>query len=327
MSNNKNDNFDEIDLNDLSTFFNSIGDSIGKLLYNVVQYFKRNFIFLILSFLIGGGIGYYLTAKGTDGDDQVLTASYSIGEELIEYEATVVINYGSYDYIKNLINKYSQDTLFLKKGLVNVHLKGIENLQDLINNVSVLSILSSKVDKNNELLASEMVDRNFHYHKLIVVANPQFDFDSFFSEVQQKIESESFIQSRKKVALSNLELRKVEIEKSILQSNEILSKGMKLTGDNIVSDLSLGKDKLIQELANVELSIIEGENALYKVYSSSELLVRNTNNKELFDKGSAKVSVKKVIVKTGFIFVFLFIVGNALVRTYKRYKKQVKEVK
>ncbi len=314
MSNNKNDNFDEIDLNDLSSFFNSIGDSIGKLLFNVVQYVKRNVIFLVLSFLIGGGIGYYLTTRNANGEGVI--TSYTLGEKLVEHETIVVINYGSYDYLKNLIdNKYSQDTLLLKKGLVSIQLEGIANISDLKSNVSVLSILSSKVDKNDVLLQSEMVDRNFHYHKLKITATPQFDFASFFREIQQKIEGESFIQNRKKIALSNLELRKVEIEKSIVQCNNIFSKEIKLNGEDVVSDLLLGKDKLIQELANVELSIMEGENALYKVYSTSE----NVDYKDV-----THVSVKKVIVRTGFVFVFLFIVGNALVRSYRRYSNQNK---
>lgn len=325
MSNNKNDNFDEIDLNDLSTFFNSIGDSIGKLLFNVVQYFKRNVIFLVLSFLIGGGIGYYLTTRNANGSDEGLITSYTLGEKLVEHETIVVINYGSYDYLKNLIdNKYSQDTLLVKKGLVSIQLEGIANISDLKSNVSVLSILSSKVDRNDVLLQSEMVDRNFQYHKLKVIATPQFDFASFFSEIQQKMESESFIQNRKKITLSNLELRKVEIEKSIVQCNDIFSKGIKLKGEDTVSDLLLGKDKLIQELANVELSIMEGENALYKVYSASENIDYKDDIDVLSEKDVPHVSVKKVIVKTGFIFVFLFIVGNALVRSYRRYSNQNK---
>lgn len=326
MSNHKNDNFDEIDLNDLSTFFNSIGDSIGKLLYNVIQYFKRNVIFLLLAFIVGGGVGYFYSSKNVSENNPQMIISQEGGNEFVKNEAVVVLNYGSYDYLKNLIAGYNQDILLLKKGLINVQLEGIEDLSDLKSNAFALSVLSSKVDKKEELFALDLVDKNYHYHTLRVIAVNSFDFDSFFNEVQQTIESTDFIKQRKGIALKNLELRKVELEKSIEQGGEIFTKGVTLNRENAVIDLLLGKDKLIKELGKVELSLLEGQQALFKVHSSSQIIEKNAGNKDLFGKVSEERSVKKDIVKGGILFIFIFIVVNGLIGLYRRYRKQVNEL-
>ncbi|WP_158209785.1 hypothetical protein [Myroides phaeus] len=323
MSNHKNDNFDEIDLNDLSNFFNSIGDSIGKLLYHLVQYLKKNILFLLLAFIVGGGIGYLYKSKTKNEESLALVSNLNGNEKLIQSETVVVLNYGSYDYIKKILSNYSADTLLVKKGLINIQLKGIENLSDLKGNTSLLSLLSSKYGTTEELFAQEMVDKNFHYHTLTVVALEGFDFEMFLKELQQEIEEIDFIKNRKQLALKNLKLRQIELEKSIAQSNNVFSKGVKIEENNVVVEILLGKDKLIKELGKVELSILEGQQALFKVYSSEQAIDNNTIDISLEDSLAKEPSMKKSIVRSGILFVFAFIIVNGLIGFYRRYSKQV----
>lgn len=323
MSNHKNDNFDEIDLNDLSTFFNSIGDSIGKLLYHLVQYLKKNTLFLLLAFIVGGGIGYLYTYKTKSEESLALVSNLNGNEKLIQSETVVVLNYGSYDFIKNAIKDYNRDTLLLKKGLVQVHLKGIVNLSDLRKNASLLSILSSKSDNIEELLTQEVVDRNYHYHALTIVAIEGFEFEMFFKDLQKEVEGVNFIKNRKQIALKNLELRQIELEKSIEQSNNRFSKGMKVEEETTAVEILLGKDELIKELAKVELSILEGQETLFDVYSSKQEVDNNTYNTALKQKSSTKTG----IVKGGVLFMFIFVIVNGLFGLYRRYSKQVNELK
>lgn len=323
MSNHKNDNFDEIDLNDLSSLFNSIGDFIGKVLYHLVQYFKKNILFLLLAFIVGSGLGYLYTSKDKSGENLALVSNTDESDELVVSETVVVLNYGSYDYLKKIIENYNNDTLLLKRGLYSIQLKGIVSLSDLKGNTPLLSVLSSKYGTTEELFAQEMVDKNFHYHTLVIVAVEGFDFEIFFKELQQEIEEIEFIKNRKQLALKNLELRQLELEKSIAQSNNVFSKGVKIEENNVVVEILLGKDKLIKELGKVELSILEGQRALFKVYSSEQAIDNSTKDISLEDSLAKKPSMKKSIVKSGVLFVFAFIIVNGLIGFYRRYSKQV----
>lgn len=310
------DHFDEITFNELKSFFKSLSNSVGLCFYKIVRFIIKNAVYLILLITLGFGLGYFLdrTSMGAVGEK---TFDLTNSDKTKTYEVVVVPNYGSIDFVTDWINHY-EDKEPLTEGIKEIKIQGVENIYDLMDenemNFHTLSVLNSKLQRYQELLYNSATNKKYRYQKISFVVLESFDFNTFFKSFQKQVSEESYYQSRKNIELERLIFRKEELLKSLNQINSILDKGETAQSDDL-ANLVTEKDNLLKVLAEVELKILEGEEVLFEVYRFE------TKESEIVKEKSAKRRVSRLgkEVKLPVLFVFLFVIGNLGLRTYKKY--------
>lgn len=304
------DHFDEITFNELKSFFKSLSNSVGLCFYKIVRFIIKNAVYLILLITLGFGLGYFLdrTSMGAVGEK---TFDLTNSDKTKTYEVVVVPNYGSIDFVTDWINHYEDEKI------KSISISGVENLYDLMDEkgsyLKTLAILNIKVQAYSDLLNNQATNKKYRYQKITFTVSEDLDFDVFFKSFQKKVSEEAYFKNRKDVEFEKLIWRKEELFKSLDQINTILD-SQTIGHSEGLADLVAEKEELLKVLADVELRIMEGEEVLFEVYrfEAGKNGIANNNVKNKKNKFGKEV-------KLPVLFVFLFVIGNLGIRTYKKY--------
>lgn len=307
-SNTPNYNDQEIDLRQVSQKMGRAYEGFLSWIFRGFLFVKRNLIVLIILFVIGAGIGYYLD-KNT---------------KVYDHEVIVNSNFSSVDYAYsqvNLINsKIGEGNIsFLKSiGIKNPKSLGeisIEPINDVYqfaeqreHNFELIKLMAEDGDIN-KVMEGEVTSKNYKQHKIKITTRGVIDKKLVIDPILNYLNSSEYFKAIQKSLTESTKLRYIENEKTIAQIDAILTtlgKGATEGGDKMVyynnentqlNDVLLTKNKLIQEQAFIKVDLI----------SSSKIIQENSTSLNIKNRKGMNGKLK-IILPILFIVAFLSII-------------------
>jgi len=321
MSQNNNDQ--EIDLGQLFQKFKEVGNFFIDKIFDFILFIKNNIIILTALIIVGFITGLYLS-KATQSYDQKIIVSP---------------NFGSIDYLKDKIELFNskitnKDSVFFKsikidnyKNIGEITLEPIVDIYSFVSiknnpsstdnplntNLDLFRLLSDN-DKISTVLEDEITSKNFKKQLIHFNTKKAISSSEVIVPILTYLNDSKYYNEIKDLS-TDIYLNKIKANDSIIfQIDKILNQFSKsqpnsdkliyFSDSNQLSDLIKEKNSLLEEQAELKLSLINENETIKEV--SSTLNSLETHKKD--------IDYKLILP---LIFVFLFIFTKGFIRFYK----------
>ncbi len=315
MSTNSQDQ--EIDLgqifNKIGSFFQSIVDSI----FDVILFIKKSFLVLIILFVVGAALGYYLDKT-----------SKSYTNEII-----VTPNFGSVDYLYSKIKlldakKKENDTIFFSNlGFKNIKDIGKIEVNPIIDvfkfvdkkpdNFDLIKLMAEDGDID-KIVESEVTSKNYPFHQIKFTTSKKTDISKTIQPLLSYLNESEYFSTIQKQYFEN-EITKIKANDSIISQIDKLVEGFSksaasgsksdkmvyISDNNQLNDLISSKNNLVAEIGTLKINLINNDKIIKDISMSINIL----NTKGLNGK-------KKFILP--FILISVFILIKIFIAFYKK---------
>lgn len=317
MSTNSQDQ--EIDLGQvfkkIGNFFQSIIDSF----FDAILFVKRNIIAIIVLFIIGVILGFYLDKT---------TKTYT-------NEIIVLPNYGSVDYLYSKIElleakRNENDTVFFRElGFKNVNELGLIEIEPVIDvfkfvdkkpeNFELIKLMAEDGDLN-KIIEGGITSKNYPFHKIKFSTSkktssnksiqPLLNFlndSDYYATIQKQfLENEAIKMKANDSIISQID-KLIENFSSSVSSSSKTDKMVYISDNNQIGEIINTKNGLISEQGSLRINLLTND----KVIKEISTTINSLNSKGLNRK-------KKFVLPILFVALFIFL---KVFRTY--YKKQL----
>ena len=319
MSDNRplNSSDQEVDLSQIFTKMGLFVDRVFLRLFEGFLFLKRNVLVLIILFVLGAGLGFFLDKSRTAYDHEII----------------VMPNFGSTDYLYGkvaLLNAKikENDSLFLQKigfnstvKLRNIEVTPVIDVYKFVgNNEQRLELVKLMADEGGaaKSVENELTSKNYPFHELSISTAKKVGQDDFVKPLLAYLNDSKYFSDIQKESLNNLEITRKENDSILKQINSLLnnfSKNQKGPSSSLVyynentqlNDLIKNKEAIIKQQGIDRLEKINFERVIKEVS-----LVTNIMN------------IKSINGKLKFLaplfFIGLFIFGSLFVRFYQKLK-------
>jgi hypothetical protein len=314
MSTNSQDQ--EIDLGQVFKKIKDFFHSILDLIFDFILFIKKNIIILIVLFVLGAGLGFYL-----DKNTKV-------------YSHTIIVtpNFGSADYLYakiDLLNaKHKEkDTLFLNSiGIKEIENFGKIEIEPIIDvykfitnkpeNFDLIKLMAEDGDLQ-KIIENDITSKNYPFHSIKFNTKGITSYKKTVEPILTFLNTSDYFEAIKKQNLQNLQEKMIANDSTIAQINSLLNefastssnnqKNDKLVyynENNQLNDIIKTKEALVEEQGNNRISLINSDKTIKEI--SSTINIKNTDG--------FKNKMKIVIP---FILLILFFIVDVLRRFYK----------
>ncbi|WP_130734819.1 hypothetical protein [Flavobacterium sp. J27] len=238
----------EIDLGQIFIKIKDFSNNILDTFFDLILFFKRNIIVIIVLLILGFGLGYFLDKKNK---------SY-------EHNIIVTPNFGSADYLYakiDLLNakKKENDTLFFKSiGIKQTNKLNFIEIQPIIDvykfidnkkeNFELIKLMAEDGDLQ-KIIENDITSKNYPFHKITLktkeLTNKEFSIQPILKFLN---DSDYFIAIQKQSQL-NIQAKMTANDSTIAQINALLNDFSKNTA-------SQKNDKLVYYNENNQLNEI-----------------------------------------------------------------------
>ena len=301
---NSNNLDEEIDLRVVIRYINSLINSLIRGLIQIVRFFYKYKIQVILLIVLGGVLGYFADNYAK-----------------LKYKSNFVVssNFESADYLYNKVelfeNKIKQkDTVFLKEifGENYKLVKGIEiepviDIYDFINsneiNVELFELLSDNEDLK-EFVTNPVNSMNYEFHKINLYIMGKMNHEALSDSFFEYLNSNVYFERLKTITLESNKKLLRENDSSLSQINELINSISKSgIGDNMV--ISVTEKPVLDDLLERKRRLINEEKDLRNnIQNKTEIITTVDANysldyeRELFEKS------KKILIPLFFVILF-----------------------
>lgn len=277
----------EIDLRQVSQKMGQAYESFLSWIFRGFLFVKRNLIVLIVLFVLGAGIGFYLDKNTT----------------VYNHEVMVLPNFGSVEYTYSKIDLINSkikenDISFLKSiGIVNpknlseILIEPINDIYEFANkndrNFEVIKLMSENGDIN-KIIEDKTTSRNYKYHRIKITTSKLAKRSDLLEPILKYLnDSEYYEEVHKSVVESLIKNNEVD-ENTVNQINNLLASFSEATtsGKNSpmvyinentqLNDVLKTKTELIQSIAYRKIELINATKIVKE--SSTVLNVKNTKS-------------------------------------------------
>jgi len=308
----------EIDLSQVSKKIGKAFENFSTWIFRGFLFIKRNLIILVILFIIGAGIGFYLD-KTKHYDHQIIVSP----------------NFSSVDYLYAKINLLDskiteRDTVFLNKiGIKNSKKMGEIQIKPILDpyrlvenrteNFELLKLMAEDGDIN-KIIIDPVTSKNYPFHKITFSTTGITDEEKTVKPIMAFLNDNDHFEKIKVEYGKNLIERKIADDSIISQIDGILKR---LAYKNTSSDLK--NDKLVYYNENSQLDeVIKTKSELIKDKANIDLELLNLD--QVVKKNGQVINIKKagsIFTKYKFILPFgliLIFITFGLLRSFYRHQ-------
>ncbi len=300
MSTNSQNNYNqEIDLSDISKKISGLYDTVLMSIFNLILFFKRKALILVLLFIIGAGLGYFLDSN-KNYDSQIIVAP-SGGVDYL---------YSKIDLIKSRLSEKDQK-FFKSIGITNsdkiqnIKIEPIVDLYNFVNNntsiasnaqntqnFEVIKLLAESNDIN-KVIEDELTSKNYPYHSLLISSNGRIESDDIIKPLLKYLNTDDYMNQISKINKENILIKMKKNEEEIVQIDSLISvisknisnnnKSNNLIYNNENSEINGMfelKNKLISEIATQKIQLVKIESFIKDISITPNIInTKGTNGK------------------------------------------------
>lgn len=320
-----NNNDQEIDLSVLTKKIAGFFDGILNSIFNCLQFFKRNAIYLIVLFVIGCGLGVYLDTTNNSYKSEIIVAPNMGGVDYL---------YSKVDLLKSKLSE--GDSEFFKsigvknpEKIGNIDIEPIVDIYNFVNNsTSAASAQNTQNFEMVKLLAEtstidkvvkdKMTSKNFPHHLIYINTNGKTTDEETIKPLLKYLNTDDYLNKILKVSKENILIKMKKNEELIAQTDSLiriltlnLSKNQKSSNlvynneNNQFNSFFDLKNSLINELASQRIQLISNNVIVTDI--STVINIKNTKGLN----GKMKLVLP-------FLFISMFLVISILMIFYKK---------
>jgi hypothetical protein len=316
----QNEEDQEIDIIQVSKSIGNFFDRINTRIFQLIQFFLRNWIIVLVLVLLGFGLGLLL----------------DVTQKKYKQEIIVAPNFDSTDYLYAKIDLiYSKikegDTIFLKntvgiqkpESLRSIDIRPISDIYKLIENkpenFELIKLMADNGDIK-KIIDDNLTSKNYRYHRISIMTDELADNKKIIEPLLKFLNKTEFYKKIQEAQLINVKAKMAQNEVTISQIDGVLkgfsnnvnssqkSNSLVYYNENTqLNDVIKTKGDLIKEQGNHRIELI-GYDKIIKDLSTTLNI-----EKEGFFYGN-----KKIIFPV--LFVFLYILLHFF-RTFYRKQK------
>lgn len=306
----------EIDLSQIANKVNGIYDSLLNKLFRFILFVKRNVILLLVLFVVGAVIGFYLDKKVKSYDNQIIVSP----------------NFGSTDFVYAKIDLLQSkitegDTVFLKEiGIKNtkkfgkIEIKPIVDVYKFIeNNKENFELIKLLAEDGNidKVVENKLTSKNYPFHLITYKTSKLTSEDETVQPILSFLNESNHFKKLQSEYLNNIQIKMKANDSTIAQIDGLMNQFKNRVNSNQsdklvyfnentqLNDVIQTKEALIREQANLRISLVN----LDRVVKESSVILNDKNSKGTNGK------MKFVLP---FVFLFLFFAFKGLVSFYKK---------
>lgn len=305
---------------DLGQVFKKIGDFYQLILdkiFDLILFLKRNIIVIIVLFILGAGLGYYL-----DKDSKIY-----------DHEIIVLPNFGSTDYLYSKVNlleskRKEKDTSFLNKlGFIDkndfkkIEIEPIIDVYQFIDskesNFGLIKLMAEDGDLQ-KIIKDDVTSKNYPFHVIKIKTASIITSDKIKTSILKYLNDSDYFKVIQNQSIENLKSKIVTNDETVTQIDNLLNDFAKTSSsnqksdklvyyneNNQLNDIIRTKEDLIREQGYNKISLVNND----KIIKDINISINSRNTDGLSSKN-------KLILPFFFIFIFLFV--NGFMRFYKR---------
>lgn len=311
----------EIDLMQISRNIRGFFRGINTFIFKCIQFFFKNGIVILILFIVGVGIGFYLDKTKKTYDHQIIVSP----------------NFGSTDYLYSKIDLISAkikegDTVFLKnivgikkpKEIVKIEIKPIADVYKFIENraenFELIKLMAEDGDIK-KILEDNLTSKNYTSHTVFFKTNRLTDEKGTVQPLLDFLNDSEYYRKIQQVVLHNVQVKMTENDSIISQINGVLNGFSNRVNGN------QNNSKLIYFNENTQLN---------EVIKTKDVLITEQGKHRIDSVGFDKIvkdnstiinieNTSSVNGKLKFIIPLLLIFAFILIKLFQRfYKKQKK---
>lgn len=308
----------EIDLSVISQKINNFFQGISTSIFRIIQFFIRNWIIILILFLAGFGLGWFLDNT----------------QKSYKHEIIVAPNFGSTDYLSSKIELINSkinegDTIFLKevvgiqqpKNLKMIEVKPIADVYNFIKNrpenFELIKLMAEDGDIK-KILDESMTSKNYTNQAILISTGKKVSEEKLIQPFLKYLNTTDYYNKIQKETYYNITTKMKQNDSIIKQIDGVLS--------NFSNTLkgSLKNDKLVYYNENTQLNdIIKTKDALLNEQSFHRLELIGYDKTIKDNSISINVEYRKPFyLKFKFllpvVFIVLFFLLPFCKRSYKR---------
>lgn len=292
----------EIDLSQISKKLGQAYDGFLAWIFRGFLFIKRNILILIVLFIIGVGIGFYLDKTAT----------------VYNHEVIVTPNFASTEYTYSKVNLIKSklmehDEAFIKsigikdpKVLAGIEIEPITEIYSFINaneqNFELIKLMAEDGDVN-KIIVDKTTSINYRNHRIKITTNKVVDKKSVIDPILKFLNSSDYFDQVKESVNGSMQSRIDSDEQTVAQIDSLLN------NFSSTSSSSGKSDKLVYYNENTQLNdILKTKSDLLQDIANRKVELINTT--EIVKDYSVVLNIKEhksVFVKMKFIIPFLLI--------------------
>lgn len=317
----------EIDLSILTNKISDFYEGILKWIFSCIQFVKRNIIYLVILFIVGCGLGFYLDMNNNSYKNKIIVAP----------------NFGSVNYmyakIDLLSSKLSEhDTVFLKsigikdsKKISQIKIEPIVDVYGLVNtntavagnatntqNFELLKLLAEDGDLK-KVITEDLTNKQYSKHVISINTKGTISEKKVIDPILKYLNQSDYYEKIRKTQIENIYIKMKKNDELNLELGDLIGKLSSALSNNARSnnnlvyynentslkDLIERKASLVNELAEQKLQLI-----------NLDEIIKNTSSvSNIKDKKGINGRMKYILP---LLFMFLFILAGLIKTFYKR---------
>ncbi|MGV9002543.1 hypothetical protein [Flavobacterium sp.] len=308
----------EIDLAQVSKRIGIFFENISTTIFKGILFIKRNILNLIVLFIIGVGLGFYLDKTNKIYDNQII----------------VEPNFGSVDYLYSkieLINSKirDNDTVYLRdvvgikdsKKFKEIQIEPIADVYKFVENKTqnfeLIKLMAEDGDIK-KVLSDNITSKNYPYHLISFKTSSRTDYDKTINPLLKYLNDSEYYRLLQKESVNNVKIKLIENDSIINQINGFLNSFSKTVNSTQKSD------KLVYYNENSQLNdVIKNKEEIVERqgYHRIELIKLDKiikNNSEVINIKNTQSLNGKLKFTLPLLFILLFVMGGIFRSYYKR---------
>lgn len=307
----------EIDIFQLSKSVGSFFDRVNRTIFRAIQFLIRNWITVLILFIIGFGLGWYVDSNKKSFQNQV----------------TVTPNFESADYLYAKIDLLqskiaSGDADFLKNTvgippdiIAKIEIKPVADvykfIEDKEQNFELIKLMAQS-GEIKKVLEDNVTSKNYTFHTISFVSNKLVNEKEVVEPLIKYLNNSAYFTSIQKIGYKNLEKEIAQNDTIIAQIDHVLN-GFSSTGKNAakneklvyynenlqLNDIIKTKQKLVTEQGKNRFKLISFDKTIKEINSTlniTQTKIVNSNFKILLP----------------FLLILLFVLGYLFKKFYRR---------
>ncbi|SDE48021.1 hypothetical protein SAMN05421855_101832 [Ulvibacter litoralis] len=316
-------NNDEINMFYILNVFNKALRKLNVLIFAALQFIFRQWIVILVLFVIGVSLGVYLERKN---------------DQSFETKALVRVNFNATNYVYNTITLLKQKVLerdsifFTQNGfrsdtmeINTIEINPVVDIRDIIDNYEPndrnLEALMKNLDFDNDVSITETFNAQYKYHTLDLelsgVATNQTP-----QKILDYINKNELFEDVKEVTINNLKNR-VENNLNIIGQIDEVIKNYN-TNESLTSPSKelfiVDKNFSVSGLLDKKVLLLEENDELTEDLSYAKDIVVLVSKPDVYKVKPSILTKKYILFPILFIFLFLFISG--LLHVYMNLKEK-----
>lgn len=240
----------EIDIFQLSRSINSFFDRVNSSIFRAIQFFIRNWIVVLVLFVLGAVLGFYLDSSKKSYNNQVVVTPNFESVDYLYAKVDLIqakIVSGDVDFLRNTVG------IADPKAIRKIEIKPIADvykfIEDKEQNFELIKLMA-EVGEVKKVLEDNVTSKNYTYHTISFLSNGLINEKEVVEPLLKYLNNSAYFNSIQKIGYKNLEREIAQNDTIIAQIDHVLN-GLSNTAKN-----SLKNDKLVYYSENLQLNDI-----------------------------------------------------------------------